>query len=76
IAAVAYGGEIALIGVLTREGDTNPRAMMFKGASMRGIFVGSRARALRLNAFVDEHGIVPVVDRSFDIEQAREAYAY
>jgi len=76
IAAVGFGGEIALIGVLTREGDTNPHALMFKGGSIRGIFVGSRGMAGRLNAFIDTHGIKPVVDRTFAIEQALEAYRY
>jgi NADPH:quinone reductase-like Zn-dependent oxidoreductase len=75
-AAVGFGGEIALIGVLTREGDTNPRAMMFKGASLRGIFVGSRGMAERLNAFVDAHSVKPVIDRTFAIEDAREAWTY
>ncbi|MGV3511760.1 MAG: zinc-dependent alcohol dehydrogenase family protein [Novosphingobium sp.] len=76
IAAVGYAGEIALIGVLTREGDTSPHGLMFKGASIRGIFVGSRGMAQRLNAFVDAHGIKPVIDKAFDIESTREAYAY
>ncbi len=36
--AGAYGGKIALIGVLAgREGDTMPYALMFKGASLHGI---------------------------------------
>lgn len=76
IQAVGYAGEIALIGVLTREGDTNPRAMMFKGASLRGIFVGSRGMAERLNDFIDTHAIKPVVDRCFPLADARQAYAY
>ncbi len=76
IQAVGFSGEIALIGVLTREGDTSPHAMMFKGASMRGIFVGSRGMAERLNAFVDTHGIKPVVDRTFALDDAKSAYAY
>lgn len=76
IAAVGFAGEIALIGVLTREGDTNPHGLMFKGASIRGIFVGSRGMAERLNAFIDAHGIKPVVDRAFPIEQAMDAYSY
>lgn len=76
IAAVGFNGEIALIGVLTREGDTNPHGLMFKGGSIRGIFVGSRGMAQRLNAFIDRHGIKPVVDRTFPMEQALEAYAY
>lgn len=76
IAAVGFNGEVALIGVLTREGDTNPHGLMFKGASIRGIFVGSKGMAERLNAFVDAHGIRPVVDRSFPMEQALDAYRY
>lgn len=76
IAAVGFAGEIALIGVLTREGDTNPHGLMFKGASIRGIFVGSKGMAQRLNAFIDAHGIKPVVDRAFAMENALDAYAY
>lgn len=74
--AVGYGGEIALIGVLTREGDTAPHQLMLKGASLRGIFVGSRAMAERLNAAVDAAGIKPVIDRVFAFEEAAEAYRY
>ena len=69
-------GIIALIGVLTREGDTNPHGLMFKGASIRGIFVGSKGMAQRLNAFIDAHGIKPVVDKAFAMEAAKDAYAY
>lgn len=76
IAAVGFAGEIALIGVLTREGDTSPHGLMFKGASIRGIFVGSKGMAQRLNAFVDAHGIKPVIDRTFPMEQALDAWAY
>lgn len=76
IAAVGFGGEIALIGVLTREGDTSPHGLMFKGASIRGIFVGSCGMAARLNAFIDTHAIKPVVDRPFAMEDALEAYRY
>lgn len=76
IAAVGFAGEIALIGVLTREGDTNPHGLIFKGASIRGIFVGSKGMAQRLNAFIDAHGIKPVVDRAFAMENALDAYAY
>lgn len=76
IAAVGFSGEIALIGVLTREGDTNPHGLMFKGASIRGIFVGSKGMAQRLNAFIDAHAIKPVVDRTFPMEALKEAFAY
>jgi len=49
---------------------------MFKGASIRGIFVGSRGMATRLNAFADAHAIKPVIDRTFALEDALEAYRY
>jgi len=74
--AIGFGGEIALIGVLSRQGDANPMALMVKGASLRGIFVGSAAMARDLNAFVDGHGIKPVVDRVFPFSEAKAAYAY
>ena len=76
MAAVGFGGEIALIGVLTNQGDTNPRSLMVKGATLRGIYVGSRAMAQELNRFVDQHGLKPVVDRVFDFADAKAAYAY
>jgi NADPH:quinone reductase-like Zn-dependent oxidoreductase len=50
--------------------------LMVKGASVRGIFVGSREMARRLNEFVDEHRVKPVIDRVFDFADAKQAYAY
>ena len=74
--AVRYAGEIALIGVLTQEGETAPLPLLMKGASLRGIFVGSRAMAISLNAAIDGCGIAPVVDRVFGFENAAEAFQY
>jgi NADPH:quinone reductase-like Zn-dependent oxidoreductase len=76
IAAVGFNGEIALIGVLTREGDTSPHGLMLKGASIRGIFVGSKAMARKLNAQIDAHGIKPVIGRSFAMERVKDAYRH
>jgi NADPH:quinone reductase-like Zn-dependent oxidoreductase len=74
--AVGFNGEVSLIGVLTHGGDTGPHALMMKGASLRGIFVGSGVMAERLNACIDANGIKPVVDRVFPFDQAVEAYRY
>jgi NADPH:quinone reductase-like Zn-dependent oxidoreductase len=74
--AIGFGGEVALIGVLSMQGDGNPMPLMVKGASLRGIFVGSAAMARDLNAFVDAHGLKPVVDRVFKFADAKAAYAY
>ncbi|MEO8115305.1 MAG: NAD(P)-dependent alcohol dehydrogenase [Phenylobacterium sp.] len=74
--AVGYGGEVALIGVLTHEGETGPHGLMLKGASLRGIFVGSRAMAEGLNRAIDAAAIKPVIDRVFPFEAAVEAYRH
>ena len=73
--AVGFGGEIAMIGVLTR-GESTPHPLMFKGASLRGIMVGSREMALHLNRAIEASDIHPLIDRVFPFEAAAEAYRY
>ena len=58
------------------QGDPSPMPLMVKGASLRGIFVGSATMARELNAFVDAHQLKPVVDRVFNFADAKAAYAY
>lgn len=75
--AVGQGGEIDLIGVLTLpDGDLAPHALMFKGASLRGIFVGDRALFEALARAIEVNRIKPVVDRVFPFSEAVEAYQY
>jgi NADPH:quinone reductase-like Zn-dependent oxidoreductase len=74
--AVGYDGEIALIGAMSREGDTHPRPLLRKGASLRGVFVGSAAMARSLNRAIDANGVKPVIGATFGFEQAREALAH
>lgn len=75
--AVGYAGHIALIGVLAGlQGDTNPHPLMLKGASLHGIFVGSRSHFEHLTAAIDANRIKPVIDRTFAFEAAADAYRY
>jgi NADPH:quinone reductase-like Zn-dependent oxidoreductase len=74
--AIGFNGEIAIIGVLSLEGNVTPRDMMFKAGRMRGIFVGSASMARRLNAAIDTNAIKPVVDKVFGFDDAKAAYAY
>jgi NADPH:quinone reductase-like Zn-dependent oxidoreductase len=75
--AVAYGGNVALIGVLAGlTGDTNPHPLMRKGASLHGIFVGNRAMFERMNRAIEVNGLHPVIDRVFGFDEAQEAYRY
>lgn len=74
---VGFQGKIALIGVLTREpGDLSPHGLMWKAASLHGIFVGSRRMFEELSRAIDTNGIKPVIDKVFPFEEAPAAYAY
>lgn len=77
IAAIAPGGRIAQIGVLTGF-VTQPklRPLMAKNASIHGIYVGSVEHYERLNSFVETHRIHPVIDRQFAFDEAPTAYRH
>ncbi|MEM7603132.1 MAG: zinc-binding dehydrogenase, partial [Verrucomicrobiota bacterium] len=76
--AVAAGGSIALIGVLT--GFDAPEASLFplvsRNVDLSGIYVGSRAMFERLNEFLTEHQIHPVIGDCFSFGDAAAAYAH
>lgn len=75
--AVARGGEVSLIGVMTRpEGDLSPYPLMFKGATLRGIFVGGREHFEGLMRAVAVNELHPVIDKAFDFGAAADAFAY
>jgi NADPH:quinone reductase-like Zn-dependent oxidoreductase len=75
--AVGPGGEVALIGVMTRpEGDLSPYPLMFKAATLRGIFVGGREVFDGLMKAVAFSRLRPVIDRTFDFDEAPQAYEY
>ncbi len=74
--AVAFGGKIALIGVLTRGGDTTPHMLMLKGASLHGIFVGNRAMFEHMLTAMVVNDIKPIIDKVFPFDQAADAYRH
>lgn len=77
ISAVAAGGKIAQIGVLTGFGlkpDVLP--LQFKNASINGICVGSIEHFTNLNEFLSLHQIKPIIDHVFDFDDAPAAYTY
>ena len=75
--AVACNGTVSLIGVLAGpDGDTSPHPLMFKGARLQGIFVGSRRMFEDMNKAIEVNRIKPVIDKVFDFDQAAEAYKY
>ena len=71
--ALAFGGHIALIGVLT-QGELNPLPLMGKSGRISGIYVGSREMFQNMNAAIGANSMKPVIDRTFDFDDARAAY--
>jgi NADPH:quinone reductase-like Zn-dependent oxidoreductase len=77
VAATRIGGTIALVGGVSGFSTELAIAPLLVGAkNMTGIYVGSRAMFEDLNRFVAAARIQPVVDRVFDFDDARGAYAY
>jgi len=77
IQSLAFGGQVALIGVLSgREGDTNPHGLMLKAARLEGIFVGNRRMFRDLNAALAANEVRPVVDRVFAFDDTPAAFAH
>jgi NADPH:quinone reductase-like Zn-dependent oxidoreductase len=75
IAAIAPGGRIAQIGVLTGfTSRPNIVPLQYKNASIDGICVGSGEHFERLNRFLVAHQIHPVIDQHFGFDEVPAAY--
>jgi NADPH:quinone reductase-like Zn-dependent oxidoreductase len=74
---VGYEGEIKLIGVMTLpDGDLSPYPLMFKSATLRGIFVGRRHHFVGLLKAIAQNSIEPVIDKEFAFDDSVAAYEY
>ncbi len=75
--AVAHGGQISLIGVLTGgKGEISTASILMKNVRVQGIYVGSREMFEDMNQAIAFHKIRPVCDRVFPLESARSALEY
>lgn len=76
ITSVRIAGHVAMIGALTGAAGFDPITVFMKAIRLQGIFVGSRAMIEDMLRAVDEAALVPVVDRIFSFDEAREALSY
>lgn len=77
INAVAIGGHIALIGVLTGvAGDIPTARLMAKQARLQGLIVGSRADQQAMIRALEVLKLRPVIDRSFALDEMADAFRY
>jgi NADPH:quinone reductase-like Zn-dependent oxidoreductase len=76
IRSVRVGGRIAMIGVVTGTGQVDPRPLISRAIRLQGIYVGSLEMFRAMNAAIGANKLVPVIDRTFPFDRAREAYAH
>lgn len=76
IRSVRVGGRIAMIGVVTGTGQVDPRPLISRAIRLQGIYVGSLEMFRAMNAAIGANALVPVIDRTFPFDQAREAYTH
>jgi NADPH:quinone reductase-like Zn-dependent oxidoreductase len=77
IGATRVGGTISMIGLLARS-ENNPPIMpaALDCMSVNGVYVGSRAMFEDLLVACAVNQIRPVIDRVFDFQDVKQAYAY
>ena len=75
--SVAAGGHIALIGVLTGFGppESSLFPLLVRNVTLNGIYVGSREVFQKMNAFIEQANLIPVIDQLFSFDQVPEAFA-
>lgn len=77
VLATRAAGVIAQVGFLT--GQTTQLQLMpviFRQTTIRGIAVAPRTSFDRMNPFLDQHGIKPVIDKVYPFEEAVQAYEH
>ena len=77
IVAVRTGGQIGLIGTLTKQqGDLPLSLMMIKNARLQGILVGSRHQQQEMVRGIEATGLRPIIDKTFGLEGLADAFRY
>ncbi|WP_225774741.1 zinc-dependent alcohol dehydrogenase family protein [Pseudomonas sp. Marseille-Q5115] len=77
ILATKAAGKIAQIGFLTGQTTTlSLMPMIFRQTTIRGIAVAPRSSFDRMNAFLNQHAIHPVIDHVYAFDKAREAFQH
>ena len=76
LAAAAFGGFVGVVGFVGGfEAVVDVRRLLGPMVRVQGIAVGSRSRFEAMNRAIAAHGLRPVVDSTFPLEAAAEAFA-
>lgn len=77
VRAVAYGGQISLVGVLAgAEGGIDFMPMFLSQATFQPIVVGSRRDLEDLCRAIEQHQIRPVIDSVFSFDEAKAGWSH
>jgi NADPH:quinone reductase-like Zn-dependent oxidoreductase len=77
LGAVAFGGFIGIVGfVAGLKAEIPLRAVIGPMIRIQGIAVGSRARFEAMNRAIAQHKIKPVIDSTFPLEKAADAFRH
>lgn len=77
ISSAGHSGWVHQIGFLAEAKNPDIAGpMVFKGLTLRGLYVGSRDHFIQMNKAITHHKIKPVIDKVFSFDQAKEAYQY
>ena len=79
IYATRANGIIYLIGVVAEPGilsDKTIKRMLMYGVTVKGLLVGHRSLQLKLNRCMSNNKIKPIIDKTFDFENANKAFEY
>jgi NADPH:quinone reductase-like Zn-dependent oxidoreductase len=76
LAATAFGGFVGVVGFVGGfEATIDVRRLLGPMVRVQGIAVGPRSRFEAMNRAIAAHGLRPVVDSTFPLEAAAEAFA-
>jgi NADPH:quinone reductase-like Zn-dependent oxidoreductase len=74
VRSLAYGGTLSLVGGVTGyDGMVPEGALLMKAARGQGVYVGSRADYLRMDAFIVAHHLHPVIAAVYPLERFEDA---
>ncbi len=76
ITSVRIGGHVAMIGALTGAAGFDPITVFMKAIRLQGIFTGSRSMFESMNKAIAVNQLRPVIDRTFEFDEVREALRY
>ena len=77
LASLAFGGFIGVVGfVAGYKAEIPIRALLGPMIRVQGIAVGSRARFEAMNRAIAQHKLKPVVDSTFPLEKAADAFRH